>query len=239
MKLRWQDRRTKKPNLMKKLGPIICLTAMALGAYAQGTISGNTYNTGALVYTNGAAVGAGTGLISTSLGSNPLYELAVFTGPPTISGSQNDPLNGLWTFTGVYGTNDPLLTQKGGMRLNGAANGWPAGASNAFMLVVWSTSLGYDWNTVATGISNGFFNLTGPNPYGWFGFSGVGWLVSGGAGIPATPPTPIFGSVNPLGQPINTPIIISIPPFELIPEPATFALFGLGAAALLASRRKG
>ena len=211
---------------------------MALGAYAQGTIFGNTFRTGALVYTNGASIGQGVGLISP--GGNR-YEMAIFTGPSTISGSQNDPLNGLWTFTGVYGTNDVLAVQRGGMRIGNpsTANGWPAGVSNAFMVVVWSTNIGYDWPTVVTGISNGFFNVTGPDWNVWLGYSDVGWLISGGFGVPPVPPTPIFGSViPPLGQPINTPIILSIPLSELIPEPATFSLLGLGAAALFALRHR-
>ena len=130
-----------------------------------------------------------------------------------------------------------------------AANGWAAGASNAFMLVVWSTSLGYDWNTISGQISNVFNTgglgtggqaefVNGANPYGWLGFSAVGWLISGGLGIPATPPTTIFGTVNALGQPINTPTTLLPVGTGVIPEPTTFALLGLGAAGLLIFRRR-
>src|ERR1017187_9555596 len=109
---------------MKKLAAIICLSAMALGAYAQGLITGNTAGTPALVSTNGSSVGQGTGLTSPGPGSNPVYEFAVLTGASSISGAQNNPFNGLWTWTGVYGTNNSLVSQAGGMKDNGAATGW-------------------------------------------------------------------------------------------------------------------
>ena len=206
---------------------------MALGAYAQGAITGNSFFAGstALVFTNGASVGQGTGPTSTG---GDLYEFVIFTAPPTISGAQNNPLNGLWTFTGAYGTNNTLVTQNGGMSLPvSTVNGWAAGASNAFFLVVWSTSLGFDWGTISNEISSGVFNVSGPNPYGWLGYSAVGWLMSGGFMNPAVP---IFGTPNPDGQPINTQTILL--PVGTVPEPTTFTLFGLGAAGLLIFRRR-
>ena len=220
---------------------------MALGAYAQGLITGNTAGTPALVSTNGSSVGQGTGLTSPGPGSNPVYEFAVLTGASSISGAQNNPFNGLWTWTGVYGTNNSLVSQAGGMKDNGAATGWAAGASNAFMVVAWSTTLGFDWTTVSAQLSNVFntgglgtggraLSVTGSNPYGWLGLSDVGWLISGGAGTPAAPPNNIFGTVNPAGQPINTPTTLL--PVSAVPEPTTFALFGLGAAGLLIFRRR-
>ena len=230
---------------MKKLATLICLSAMAVGAHGQGQITGNSFFAGhtALVSTNGSSVGQGTGLVSHSLNgpTTSLYEFAVLTGSSSISGSQNNPFNGLWTFTGVYGTNNVLITQSGGMTANGAATGWAAGASNAFMIAVWSTSIGFDWATVSAEISNNVFTVTGSNSYGWLGFSDVGWLISGGLGFPPTPATPIFGTPNPDGQPINTHTIllpVSAVHVSAVPEPTTFALLGLGAAGLLIFRRR-
>jgi PEP-CTERM motif-containing protein len=214
---------------MKKLATIICLSAMAVGAYAQGYISGNTAATGALVSTNGSSIGLTTGLTSTGGG---LYEFGVFTGSATLSAGQIDPLNGgLWTFTGVYGTNDNLAAQKGGLNApSQPANGWATGVSNAFFVAVWSANLGTSWSQIANAVSNNFAS----SPLGWYGLSGIGYGVAGSP--PPGVAMPLFGASIPTATPINSPITLF--PTIVVPEPTTFALLGLGAAGLLIFRRR-
>jgi hypothetical protein len=105
--------------------------------------------------------------------------------------------------------------------------GWGSGETANFLVVGWSANIGTTW-----GAADGWWNNGNPNsgPSGYFAISGIATDVVVG-GNPYPIPT-IFGPTP--GYEIQG--------FTLnlytIPEPSTFLLAGLGAAALFALRRR-
>src|ERR1041385_369466 len=116
---------------MKKLATILCVMAITVGAFAQGTINFNNAS-GLLVSTNSTATGGTAGNASPTLGS---WYYAVFTAASTtttIDPSLQALLTSAWTFDGIYGTNVAIST---GGRFSGGSGvattaGWPAGSTN-------------------------------------------------------------------------------------------------------------
>src|SRR5438105_2446330 len=104
---------------MKKLAATLCLGAVTLGAFAQGTIS-FINGTATMVSTNSAALGSGlSGTRGATTPTAQSFYYAVFTAPSTVTSIGNASTwaaDASWTFTGAYGTN--LTTATGG-RLNG------------------------------------------------------------------------------------------------------------------------
>jgi len=224
---------------MKKLALTLCLSAIAVGAFAQGTV--NFVNTSTtLARTNGAGMGLGTGNTAPGAGG---YYFAVFTANSSItSATALDLLSSSWTFTGLYGSNTAATA---GGRLSGgsgvaATQGWAPGATNSFLVAGWSSTLGHDWNTIAAQLNGSTFSggvYRGSNwaqTGGYFGLSAVGFGAAGGgtAGLPAFA---LFGPANAQGNPIASPFDLFV---TNVPEPTTFALAGLGAAALVIFRRR-
>src|SRR5438445_2301022 len=100
---------------MKKLTAILCLSALATGAFAQGTITvaNGSY---AFANTNQTGLGGTQGHTSPALGG---FYYAVFTAASTttsVDANLQNLLSGSWTFTGFYATNAGIAT---GGRLNG------------------------------------------------------------------------------------------------------------------------
>jgi len=193
---------------MKKLAAILCFSAVAMGAFAQGTVS--FLNTASTLISY--APSSGTAVLPS--GAPGTYIFGLLTGPL----GSTDPAS--FTFTGLYGTN---LTQAG-VVFGGAgrsANGWATGADQSYIIAGWSVDNGYLWNDA--------WRTTLPGS-GYFGFSTVAHGVAGGpSGGGAIPPLNLFG-----GAPSLTQGFVLQP----VPEPATMALAGLGAAALLIFRRR-
>jgi hypothetical protein len=217
---------------MKKLIVTLALCATATVAFSQGQVNFLNSST-TLITTNQIAGGPSTGGVAGA----GLYYFGVFSAPMLGVGvpqSSFDPLNPVWQFTGAYGTN---IAAAG--RVNGgtaaAVQNWAAGETKSFAVVGWSATLGHDWNLIAAQLANGFAS----SPHGFYGQSGIGFAAAGGSlpGGGALPAFALFNSAgpSPQGTPLTTGFLIGVVP---VPEPATFTLVGLGAAALLIFRRR-
>lgn len=223
---------------MKKLAAILCASALSVGAFAQGTISFlNTSTT--LISTNGVASGLGSGV--TGVAAQGFY-YGLFTASSTVTSmdpNAQELLTSAWTFTGNYATN---LASAG--RLNGGANvatvtGWTPGQTNSFVIAGWSANLGHDWSTIAaelTGaqLAGGLWSGANWAGQGYFGLSVVSFGMAGG-GTTGLSQFQLFG--NPSGQGNSLTAGWSLYA-TAVPEPATVALAGIGAAALLIFRRR-
>ena len=106
---------------MKKLAAILCVTALTIGAFAQGTIT-FVNNSTWLVSAGGTALPAG---------APATFWFTILAGPAStvdLAAFQQ---------TGIYGTNQASA----GRVFGGAgvtANNWPAGADRAFVVAGWS-----------------------------------------------------------------------------------------------------
>jgi len=203
-------------------------------SYGQGTVN---FNAGAAaltrISTNSSVGGATTGLIS---GAGNYY-FALFVSP-TANGT-NFSLNAsldptkfgfslVSSPTGPYGTNTAAAGRFSGNPTGTdplTVNGFGPSSSANFVVVGWSASIGGpSWSTFVNWYNNGA-------PTSGGGFAGHSFVADsvqlGGGAIPAGN---IFGAGT--GQ---------VPGFTLglqVPEPTTFALAGLGAAAVVIFRRR-
>jgi hypothetical protein len=194
---------------MKKLAAILCLSGLTTGAFAQGLV--NFFNTSSTL--SSATVGGSTGATSGAAGS--WYYGLLIAAPGT-----TDPK--AFTFTGNYATNVAFAGRfTGGTP---GVTGWAPGASEAYEVAVWSSSLG-------TTFQNGWLtgNFGGKN--GNFGLSGIATGVAGG-GSPPAPAFNLFGGTGGIQNGFNAL------PTSAVPEPTSMALAGLGAAALFIFRRR-
>jgi hypothetical protein len=159
-----------------------------------------------------------TTLVSTggATATTPLY-FALYTAPLGTTALD------AFTFSGLYGTNQatPGRFSGGG---NAVIPGWAAGTSRSFFVLGWSAEYGRDAQTAF----NILINNLGPVP-GFAGVSSIGGGAAGGFDGTATIPNlNIFGLAT-IGSGFNLAVIP-------VPEPTSFALAGLGAAALLIFR---
>jgi len=212
---------------MKKILTIAALMGAASLSFGQGTVNFSAgASTATRISTNSAPGGPSTGAI---LQARDSYYFALFVAPSTTgtnapSGPYDPTLNG-FQFTGILGTNSGVL---GRMTGNGATdnpivNGFPLGSTATFTVVGWSSNIGNTWAQAESWFAAGF------NQTGFWGNSAVATGVQMGGG--ATPAGVIFGA-NP-GQIAG--FTLGMQP---APEPTSFALAGLGAAAMMIFRRR-
>ena len=231
---------------MKKFTAILCLSALATGAFAQGTVTAinGTYS---LARTNATGLGGTAG--STAPSSLGFY-YGLFTAASTVTSvdaNLQNLLSGTWTFTGLYATN---LASAG--RLSGGAGvattqGWTPGVTNSYLLLGWSANIAqFDILSVSNqlrGASDSSGVWTGPNfaagsNRGFIGVTAIGFGEAGG-GTTGLGPFPLFGTTpTSAGTPIGSPFDMFVVNVGAVPEPSSFALAGLGAAALLIFRRR-
>jgi len=219
---------------MKKVLTIAALVGVASLSYGQGTVNFNAGLTAATrIATNSTAGGPSTGLISGAAGS---YYFALFVAPTSTgtgfgSNTSLDPTK--FGFSLVSSPSGPYGTNSAAGRFTGnpsstdplTVNGYATGSTAEFVVVGWSASNGGpSWSTFLNWYNNGSPTTAG----GFAGHSSVADQVALGGGL--TPAGNIFGANA--GQ---------VPGFTLglqVPEPTTFALAGLGAAALVIFRRR-
>jgi hypothetical protein len=214
---------------MKLLAIVSILSVLVTATFGQGSVNFANVSGAQNVSTNWGVLSPGTsGLVSGS-GIAPLgYYYALLAQPyagsgPTVDSTLASLLSDGWIYTGVTGSN-----ALGAGRIAGGANslttaGMPVGDPNQFIVVGWSSSAGTTWAVVSTELESGDFFPTGNNIF--IGVSSVGT----GVGVDS-PPEAIFGGTGGIQTGFNL--------YPVIPEPATFALAGLGGLALLAFRRR-
>lgn len=198
---------------MKKLAAILCLSALATGAFAQGLVS--FLNTaGTLASANGAA----------TTGAAGSYFFTAFYGPSSVV--MTDPRAAGWTLMGRYATNQTTAGRFNGGVGIALTTGWQPGETRSFYVAGWSADLGHDWNPVwLTGV---FPGATATSVFGLSVIAPAG-VAGGFDGTGNLPSLSMFGGAQGIPSGFNMP---------LVPEPTTLSLAGLGAAALLIFRRR-
>jgi hypothetical protein len=206
---------------MKKLAIILSALGLACGAYAQGTV--NMANNATTLVTLSSN--------SISLGSVPGpaggYYYGLFVAP---SGTLTP---GTFSFAGVLGTNQAAAGRFSG-GIGRTVAGWSAGQSRAIFVAGWSASWGADWNTVLANLDGNLNATQALTTAGFFGMSVIApnlGPAGGFDGVNTFPNLNTFGGANG----INSGFALNYLP---VPEPTTFALAGLGAAAMLIFRRR-
>jgi hypothetical protein len=227
---------------MKKfIATSLCLGLVSTASFAQGLINvGNANTTDFYTSSNSA----GTTVTATTAGSaTSLFDYEVLTAPSTLPTGPGGSLLGLlsspWSDTSLLFNNSALagrVTAPSGSTVLS----WPSAAAQDFVVVGWSANLG-SWADVQADIasltfnsSNGMYiSSSATLTHGYIGMTVVGDLTSGAAGSGAGPN--IFGTVGTGASPINTTTAL----YAIVaPEPTTFALIGLGGAAMLIFRRR-
>jgi hypothetical protein len=248
---------------MKKILATLAVSGLSAAAFAQGYINwtgaagyvvaqtnGTTYSS--FEPSTGAAALAGTvgnTMVNNAAGSAALgysgyyFELltsATASAAPTTPGGFST-----WADTGLGATNTSNVNTPGRLLQQGAStlaavNNWPAGNSQAIILVGWSANMGSSWATVLNELQNwgNFQGLYGDNTANaaYFGVSafgsGVQSVASTGTGnqVLGTGTGEVY---NPGTSPMQLNELATT-----VPEPATFALAAIGGASLLLFRRR-
>jgi hypothetical protein len=205
---------------MKKLAALLCLSALATGAFAQGTVA---FANGPTTLISSTPNGGSAATLTAAPVGSYIYGLLIGTS-----------VNGPFTFAaGAYATNTAAGSKLGPGTYQPAITGWAAQTTMFFEVAGWSANLGFAWNpgwvngTGTAATPKGAAIWGSPAAPEWFGLSNVGTGTSGGG---QTPPLPVFG-----GTGVSGFSLLQVAP---VPEPSTMALAGLGAAALLIFRRR-
>jgi hypothetical protein len=224
---------------MKK---IILTSLCTLGAagvvLAQGTINygswlGYTMETNTTVVSplyTGTVTGGTIGKVVGSTGSDNFYYEVLFNAASTPSPSSLAALSG-WQDTGLGGVNNTTAGSILALNQSTDATGLgtiPTG-SDEFLLVGWSADLGATWSTVEAALNNSAtLAADAANGTLLFGYTAASGNITVGSANPGTK----FQGTGLIPTGITTLDVVPTP------EPSTIALGVMGAASLLALRRK-
>jgi len=231
---------------MKKIMTILALSAATItSGFSQGAIQ--FQNSGTTRISANSSIGGTTFTALANANNGYYFALFYSTSESTVNGSTaavvGEPLDTAssfvlgdsgWTFAG--GSTPAIAASqaasKGGTfaslvadsNNNTYVNGVGAGDAAQFVVIGWSANIG---STEASLVS--FFNT--PGDTGWVGESSPsGSITLGSGGLSVTPQ--LFGSAPSIANGFD------LGEFTIVPEPSTIALGVMGAAALLALRRK-
>jgi len=217
---------------MKKLLTLSALLTAASLSFGQGLV--NFAASTSRISTNSVLNGASAGAMTAATGP---YYFALYVAPST----QNTVDNSLagWTFVGL-GTNTTTGKMSGDTTADPGlpVPGYGISATADFVVVAWGGNLGASTANALAFWNNGgaLTGNAGPLPSGYTGdhtfftiSSVANDLILGGGGQPI--PNIFFASPS-----IPNMVLNYIP--TAVPEPASFALMGLGAAAMMIFRRR-
>jgi hypothetical protein len=222
---------------MKKLLTIAAALSAGALSYGQGYVNFSTpsawVSTNSVAGPNGGSGPAGV----QAKASVTTYYYALFVAPTTAATAgatvTGDPTTSGWTFTGDYATNGASkgnFVGYGPLDANSVpVPGFAAGATADFLVVGWSGNVGTTWAAAQAVLDGNSSGVTG-------GVWSIGDSLVGNE------------ILAPAGGPYNDVLGVSASPSQIqgfvlgtftpVPEPATFALAGLGAAALVIFRRR-
>jgi hypothetical protein len=230
---------------MKKLilTSLALVAGMALG-YSQGAITiANSTSTYFISTDTGTPAHSGT--VGKAGGAGNYYYTVLATAYPGTGVPAEDNASlanaSIWTWTGVSG--DSYITAGGIALLNGnttSANGtfglstaatYASAPTEYYVIVGWSKNEGTTWAAVSSELANNSL-VQG----GFFGVSPVAFQEAGGSyGSGSQPTVNLFGNPTALtGGGLSSGFDL----YATVPEPSTIALGVMGAASLLALRRK-
>jgi len=235
---------------MKKLAATLCLTALATAAFAQGTVN-SANNTSTLFRTNSLATGGTSGNTANGAPSAGGFIYQLLVAPSTVASvdaSLQSLLSGPWSTGGITMTNGLLASGgriAGPSGTAGQTQNWPAGSFQSFIIVGWSANEGSDWNALKANLLGASLTSAGGGQQ-WSqgttgqlvngGYIGASTQQTGASGdAVGAAPFSLFGATGPSGTPISTPTTLWL---VNVPEPTSFALVGLGSAALMIFRRR-
>ena len=221
---------------MKKLLATLCIAVAASGAFAQGWISWSTPANAITAETNFSVSplfggsDSGFGGATAPASSGAVFNFALLYQPWTGSITTDTAVwDGTWLDSGLAATNSNTAGRLVPVNSGNRTVPWANGTTMNIVLVGWSSSLGTTWNEVSAVIGAYYAGSAS----GYFGESNFGYINPSLAQPGAT----LFGTTSTAnGLPIFS---LNMQLYALpIPEPATFALAGLGGLALLMFRRR-
>src|SRR5208283_4180337 len=238
--------------MKKLLLTSVCTLVVTGAAFAQGTFGWSVISAAGMTAQVNNTIGplfGGTPSVSgtympTTTGAfyfELLYNTA-FTGSQIAGPTLAALTGGSWIDTGLEAMNATASAGKlVAINPNTAAvvPGWvggigtEGGTTNNIVLVGWSSNLGTSWSAVSSLLLNWATESQTVSGTAYFGESNTGFLVpnTGTTGATVFAAAPVLNGTPILS--LNTPLY-ALP----IPEPATFALAGLGGLSLLLFRRR-
>jgi len=213
---------------MKKLLTIAALVGATSLSFGQGQVT-FANSSATLISTNSVHNGAATGPTAVYAG-NVGYVYALFVAASTVS-TVTGVNDARWQTVVGYATNTTSAT---GGRLAGGqpvVPGFLTGTTANFVLRAWSSDVaGLDWNS-AKAWETAYENTGFAPTAGYWYDSPVNQIAVGGTPNPVTATFGVTPGTSFQG------FTFDLRP-TLVPEPSSFALAGLGAAALLIFRRR-
>jgi len=223
---------------MKKLLTLAALLGAASLSFGQGYVG--FFNTSTYrVSTNGTTL---SGFTSGAAGS---WYYALLVAPST-QNNVDASLTG-WTFSGLYATNTTTVGRFNGSNSTDGTGVGPLPAPYApsttadFVIVAWSANLGSDWTAVFNGRPASLVSgIGGRGTATWTSTGGLdgGWYTISTVANDIAVNALGAGYINVIGPAASGQISGMALNYYIVPEPTSFALAGLGAAALMIFRRR-
>ena len=137
-----------------------------------------------------------------------------------------------WKDTGFSGVNSATASRMAGNpAVAGATVPWSTGTSDSIVVVGWSGNLGTSWLSVSNNLANWSTAQQTVVGNAFFGETPAGYIST--FATTTSPGATVFGAAFPLIVGAGSQLYL-LP----VPEPATFALIGLGGLSLLLFRRR-